>query len=397
MKKDKIDNIALNEFIHLSNKVLKIFLFLLAISLVLITTYVIKEWQIFTFIKTILVVISPVFIGFIIAWLLDPLATKLSKKMPRVLACILSYLLMIVLITLIIILVVPSFGSGIGEIVNTLPKIVDNLKNIITDFFDNFKDNALIFNYKKDILTNMETMAKNFTETFPQTMFDIVKKLLSGGTNFVLGLMIGFYLLFDFNKFQGHVLSLLPNRWHKNAKDLMKRINGKLRNYLQGVLIVMLLVFFTQSIGLALAGLKAPIVFALFCAITDIIPYVGPWIGGVPAVIIGFAASPMTGVLTLISIIVCQTLENNFYQPLIMGKTMQLHPVTIMLGLLLFSYFFGMIGMIVATPVIAVLKIIFEFIDEKTSFWKTLQDYSNTIKEETMTKKSTNKKRVKES
>ena len=187
--------------------------------------------------------------------------------------------------------------------------------------------------------------------------------------------MIGFYLLFDFKKFQSHILSLLPHSWHENAVDLMQRINGKLRSYVQGVLIVMLLVFVTQSIGLTLAGLKAPIVFAIFCAITDIIPYIGPWIGGIPAVVVGFTVSPMTGVLTLISIIVCQLLENNFYQPLIMGKTMKLHPVTIMIGLLIFSYFFGMIGMIVATPVIASLKLIFEFIEEKTAIWKKLHSY----------------------
>lgn len=74
---------------------------------------------------------------------------------------------------------------------------------------------------------------------------------------------------------------------------------------------------------------------------------------------------PIVGICCTISIIVVQLLENNFYQPLIMGHTMKLHPVTIMLGLLLFQHFFGIIGMIVATPVIAALKIIVTFIDEK--------------------------------
>ena len=135
----------------------------------------------------------------------------------------------------------------------------------------------------------------------------------------------------------------MPRRWHRNAKDLMSRINGKLRSYVGGVLLVMFLVFITQSIGLSLAGLKAPFLFALFCAITDVIHYIGPWIGGAPAVIVGFTTEPMVGIFCLVSVIVCQVLENSFYQPLIMGKTMKIHPVTIMLGLLLFNYFFGMI------------------------------------------------------
>ena len=111
--------------------------------------------------------------------------------------------------------------------------------------------------------------------------------------------------------------------------------------------------------------LKAPLIFALFCALTDVIPYFGPYIGAIPAVIVGFAVSPITGICSIVAILVVQLLENNFYQPLIMGHTMKLHPVTIMLGLLIFQHFFGIIGMIVATPVIAAGKVIFTYLDEK--------------------------------
>ena len=115
--------------------------------------------------------------------------------------------------------------------------------------------------------------------------------------------------------------------------------------------------------------MEAPILFALFCAVTDIIPYFGPYIGAIPAIIVGFSISPFTGICCIISILVVQLLENNFYQPLIMGHTMQLHPVTIMVGLLLFQHFFGILGMVVATPCIACIKIIFNFILEKTDLF----------------------------
>ena len=145
----------------------------------------------------------------------------------------------------------------------------------------------------------------------------------------------------------------------------MERLNDSLRDYIQGLLLIMLLVFVTQAIGLTLVGLKAPLIFALFCALTDIIPYFGPYIGAVPVIVVAFATSPITGICSIIAILVVQTLENNFYQPLIMGHTMKLHPVTIMLGLLIFGHFFGIIGMIVATPVIAAGKVIFTYLDEK--------------------------------
>ena len=186
--------------------------------------------------------------------------------------------------------------------------------------------------------------------------------------------MIGFYLLYDFDKVNNRLYSFLPNDWKEGYKELTHRINTSLRSYVQGVLLVMLLVFLTQSIGLTLAGLEAPILFALFCALTDIIPYFGPYIGAIPAIIVGFTISPITGVFVIISILVVQLLENNFYQPLIMGHTMELHPVTIMLGLLIFQHFFGIIGMVIATPVIACLKVFVKFFNEKFGWMEKITE-----------------------
>ena len=199
----------------------------------------------------------------------------------------------------------------------------------------------------------------------PKYLLTASKAIISGGFNFLLGLMVGFYLLYDFHRFSELIKKSMPEKLKDGYLDLTNRINTSLRSYVQGVLLIMLLVFITQSIGLTLAGMEAPMLFALFCAVTDIIPYFGPYIGGIPAVIVGFTISPITGLCVLISIVVVQLLENNFYQPLIMGHTMKLHPVTIMIGLLIFEHFFGILGMVVATPVIAIGKVFLLFINER--------------------------------
>ena len=395
-KSNELDYKAINKFFYTSNNLLKFVLVLVIILAILLTTYLIKEWNILSIIGTILSVISPVFIGFVIAWLLDPLATKFSKKMPRVLSCILTYLIIFGSITLILAFTVPTFSSGISDIVSVVPDIVDNVQDFTEDFLGNLGDSKQIESYKDTLLTRIEEVGSNLVNTLPNAILNFGRGFVSGATNIILGLMIGFYLLFDFRKFQGHLLSIIPKDWHKGAKDLMRRINGKLRSYVGGVLLIMLLVFITQSIGFSLAGLSAPFLFALFCAITDVIPYIGPWIGGAPAVIVGFTIDPMVGVFCLISVVVCQLLENNFYQPLIMGKTMKLHPVTIMLGLLLFNYFFGMIGMIVATPLIATIKIIFEFIMENTTLGEKFSNYQENNKK-TVKEKSTEDNLIEES
>ena len=397
-KDNGLDYKTINKFFYTSNNLLKFVYVLVIVLAILLLTYLVKEWKFISILGTFLSVISPVFIGFVIAWLLDPLATIFSKKMPRVLACILTYLIIFGGIILILVLTVPTFSSGISDIVSIVPEIVDDAQDFTTDFLENLGDSSQIESYKNTLLNKIEEVGGNLVNTLPNSIWNLGKGFVSGAANIILGIMIGFYLLFDFRKVEGHVLSIIPSSWHKGTKDLMSRINGKLRSYVQGVLLIMLLVFITQCIGFSLAGLSAPFLFAIFCAITDVIPYIGPWIGGAPAVIVGFTMDPMTGVFCLISVLVCQLLENNFYQPLIMGKTMKLHPVTIMLGLLIFNYFFGIIGMIVATPLIATIKIIFGFIIEHTEFGEKFSNYQeNNKKKKTVTEKSTKDNLIKES
>lgn len=368
-RKDKeVDISSLNDILSTGKKLVQIGYIMAIIALVLLVTYLVKEWHALRFVGEFLAVISPIFIGLIIAWLLDPLVKILQgKKVPRILACILVYLLFIDILFLIVALLIPAMGSQVKDFIGNIPDLVNDFKQffngIIADLTRTFDYD---FSSVKDHLYHtIETFGVNLSTRIPDMAISFVSGIVSGGVSFFLGLMIGFYMLFDFDKLNRSFISFLPRGWRKGASELSVRLNESLRSYVQGVLLVMTLVFITQAIGLTISGLQAPLVFAFFCALTDIIPYFGPYIGAVPILLVGFMTDPIVGICCTISIIVVQLLENNFYQPLIMGHTMKLHPVTIMLGLLLFQHFFGIIGMIVATPVIAALKIIATFIDEK--------------------------------
>jgi len=367
--KDKeLDYDNLNSIIKTGNRLVKLFFYMTIITVILLGTYLIKEWDLLKFIKEFLVVISPIFIGFIIAWLFEPLVTKMQKKkIPRLLGCILVYLGIISVLFLIIYIFIPSLITEVKDFVKVAPNIYEELSNFVLNIIKRFDTNGYvnITNLKSELTRWISNYGMSIASDLPKYILSIGKAIISGGISFVLGLMVGFYLLYDFNKVNGFIFNNLPERLKDGYKDLTHRINTSLRSYVQGVLLVMVLVFITQSIGLTIAGIEAPILFALFCAVTDIIPYFGPYIGGIPAVIVGFTMSPITGICVLISIVIVQLLENNFYQPLIMGHTMKLHPVTIMIGLLIFEHFFGILGMVVATPVIACLKVLVVFLDEK--------------------------------
>ncbi len=364
----EIDITSLNQILRTGKKLINIGFFMAIISLVLLGTYLIKEWNILTILGEIISVVSPIFIGLLIAWLFEPLVSKLEKKrIPRLAGCILVYILIIGLLFGVSYLFLPSLLGQVKDFIGVVPGIIEDLTKSAMKIMSTMDPNGLvnIQDLTKEITSALSTFGMSIVSDIPKYIVSISKGIISGGLNFVLGLMIGFYLLFDIHKVNSLITKIIPKDWVEPYNDLAKRINTSLRSYVQGVLTIMLIVFITQTIGLTLAGLEAPIVFALFCALTDIIPYFGPYIGGIPAVIVGFTISPITGICVLIAIVIVQLLENNFYQPLIMGHTMKLHPVTIMLGLLIFQHFFGILGMVIATPVIASLKVLFGFINEK--------------------------------
>ena len=384
-KDKKLDIEGINDIISISKKILRVGFTVTVIAVVALILYLLRTLNVFGIIRELLIVISPVFIGLILAWLFDPIVTSLTnKKIPRIVSCILVYLVFFGLLTLLIVIMMPSFINQIKDFIGTIPNIIVDAKHFISNIVNNFSTNHDIdlTSVKATIFANLESFSTGLTTNLPNYLVNVLKSLVSGGMFVILGIMIGFYMLYDFNKVNVALIELMPKSWRKNAKDLGSRINHSLREYVMGVLTVMFLVFITQSVALTVIGLKAPLVFALFCALTDVIPYFGPYIGAIPAVIVGFTISPITGIFCIVAIVIVQILENNFYQPLIMGHAMKLHPVTIMLGLLIFQHFFGIIGMIVATPVVATLKVIFTFIDEKIDVMKKIKGEKNISEDE---------------
>lgn len=392
-KDNEIDITSLNVILKTGKKLINIGYFMAILALIILGTFLLKEWKILVFIKEFLIVISPIFIGILIAWLFDPFVRKLQeKKIPRVIGCIISYLILFGVLFFICYLFIPSLVGQIKDFIKVAPTIFEELTTFVTGLISRFDSNNLINikEFKKQITEVISNYGASIVSELPKYLLSVGKSLISFGVNFVLGLMIGFYLLFDFDKFNENICEFLPKSWRNDYNELTQRINTSLRSYVQGVLLVMLLVFITQSIGLTLAGMEAPMLFALFCAVTDIIPYFGPYIGAIPAIIVGFTISPITGICVIISIVVVQLLENNFYQPLIMGHTMQLHPVTIMLGLLIFQHFFGILGMVIATPVIACIKVLLLFINEKLGLFDMINGEDNKSSDKTLEKEKLN-------
>ena len=383
-KKDSIDIEKINEGVLLLNKILKILFVTLVIAVVMLVTFVFKEWKVFTFIKVLLKVLTPFFIGLIIAWLFNPIVKFLCKhKFTRVSATIFVYIIFLAILVIFTIYSVPTITNQLNEFLNIIPQLSKNATDLIDKICEFFSPilNGDTANVKQELYNTVVTIAKDVTITLPDRIITIISALVSGIGTVFIGLFIGLYMLIDFDSVSKVLINMLPAKFREDARNLMDVSNKTLVNYIQGILLTTTLVWFGNSIGFSIAGLKASFLFAFFAGVTNIIPYVGPYIGGVPAALVGFTQGTPTGIMVIISLVVVQLLDNVIFTPLVQSKGLKLHPVTIIIGLLVFGHFFGIVGMIFAVPIIATLKTIFKYFNDKYEFIKLNEEIENEVKE----------------
>lgn len=378
-KKDKIDVNGVNEMVKTGSKILNLFYVVMVFLIVIGVIFLCKILNLFPILFNILSVISPFFIGFIIAWLLNPVVNKLSDKgMRRGWATALVYLVLAVIIYLFCLAIIPALVDQINEMAKLVPELLVNIKELVNDIFYKLSEatNIDMSSVKLEFIKYLENFSLNLTTDLPSKLVSIVQGLISGVGKFLIAVVIGFYLLLNFNNVNKLVLSIIPKKYKYDAEKLTSNISDVLFGFVNGTFIDSMVLLLINIIGFSLIGLNAPVLFAVFCVITNIIPYIGPYIGGIPAILVGFTQSPLVGTLTLIFIIAAQSIEGNFLHPIIMGKKMDLHPVTIVISLLIFEHFFGIMGMVVATPIVAVIKVIYVFLDEKFDFFGYSKDKS---------------------
>ena len=357
----------LNEVISTSKKILKLLYLLIIVIGAYLMLIVIKELGILEVLLSILQILSPLFLGIIIAWLLNPFVKWLeTKKIKRVIGTAIAYVILVACIFLLIKAILPLIYTQTIDLVDNFPNIFARFKDWTDNFFSNF--NSSIINADKisiSMFGKLDEFSKSLSTTLPTIIINSISALISSIGTFVIGMVIGFYLLLSCDNLSTSIIDFIPRRYRKNIKKLFRNINQALRNYVNGALIDALVVFIVSSTAFAIIGLKAPLLFGLFCGIMNVIPYAGPYIGGAPAVIVGFSQGIGVGIAILISIIIIQLIEGNVLQTLIISKTTKLNPVVIIIGLLIFGHFFGIIGMLLSTPIISVIKVIITYVDDK--------------------------------
>ena len=380
-KKNELDTNGLNEIIYLGKNILKLSFIILIIGIVLAGTILLKELGVFKFIGSVLNVLAPLFIGFIVAWLFAPLVDKMTKKgMSRIFASMIVYVVFIAFLMVFFRIFIPIIYNELNELIKTLPSITGKITDFINNTFDKIDSEAFnIEAIKTNILDAITNYGTSISSNLPTTIVSIMSNLVSGLGTIFFGLIIGLYMLFDFDNVTNLLLKVIPVKHQVEVASLVEKIGSEVRKCVNGTLLVACMVFVCDTIGFSIIGLKSALLFGLFCGITDLIPYIGPYLGTAVATVVGLTQNPLIGLGVFIIACVVQLIESYVLQPIVMSKATNLHPVVIICGLLIFGHFFGIVGMVLASPIMSVIKVIFEFIIEKFELFQRNRDEEKAI------------------
>ncbi|EAC7757709.1 AI-2E family transporter [Listeria monocytogenes] len=307
-------------------------------------------------------VAAPIILAGISYYLFNPIIDWLEKhRWKRGWAIALLYLVIIGLIILLFSFVIPAVKDQIVSLFKSFPGYWDQ----ITQKFDEFSRSSLFDQIKDKLNTNMSDIMKTLSTkgtSVINSAISSIGSIVGTVTEVVLAIvttpLVLFYLLKDGKKLPDFLLKMLPVNGRAHTRQVLGEANHQISSYIRGQIIVSLCIGILLFIGYLIIGLPYALTLAIIAACTSIVPYLGPAIAITPAIIIAIVTSPWLLIKLIIVWCVVQLLEGKFISPQVMGKTLKVHPITILFVILVAGNLFGVLGVIFAVPGYAVLKVI---------------------------------------
>ncbi|EED2285536.1 AI-2E family transporter [Listeria monocytogenes] len=307
-------------------------------------------------------VAAPIILAGISYYLFNPIIDWLEKhKWKRGWAIALLYLVIIGLLILLFSFVIPAVKDQIVSLFKSFPGYWDQ----ITQKFDEFSRSSLFDQLKDKLNTNMSDIMKTLSTkgtSVINSAISSIGSIVGTVTEVVLAIvttpLVLFYLLKDGKKLPDFLLKMLPVNGRARTRQVLGEANHQISSYIRGQIIVSLCIGILLFIGYLIIGLPYALTLAIIAACTSIVPYLGPAIAITPAIIIAIVTSPWLLIKLIIVWCVVQLLEGKFISPQVMGKTLKVHPITILFVILVAGNLFGVLGVIFAVPGYAVLKVI---------------------------------------
>ncbi len=292
--------------------------------------------------------------GFI-TYLLHPVIEWLYKKnYPRWLAILLIYTLFFGGIGYLVYQSIPVAMKQMEQFNKDIPELVDQYEAWTTKIHDGTEHFPTIIHEKVE--QSIREVEK-YVSVFISTIFDGAKSSLTSMMVLIMIPFITFYMLKDFKDIKKALVHITPERWHEPGAAFFHDVDGTLGGYIRGQLLIGAIIGSIATVGFWFMGMDYSLLLGVIIGITDFIPFFGPLIGSLPALLLAATISWKMLLFVAIFILVIQFLEGNILSPFIVGKSLHMHPIIIMLALVLGEELFGFVGLIIGIPLWAVLTI----------------------------------------
>lgn len=330
----------------LENKIFRYIILGVVLLATFYSVYVIRE-VVYTFLVG----------GLVAYFLFRPVGYLERKGLKRIWGIVIIYLVAIALLALIMWLAIPRLLKELSEVAALLPAYAAQVQEFSA------RINNLHLPGKLDGMVHENTLRiENY-------IYGLLKDFVSGIYGFfskaliiIFAPILAVYIINDWEKIREAFLKLLPPTGRRDLTMLLARIDSVLIEYLKGHLFVSTLVGIFTGLSALIIGVDFALVIGIIAGISNLVPYFGPILGGIPAVVLALLQSGRAGLYMLIAIILIQQLESNLITPKIIGERLGMHPLIIVFALLVGGELLGILGMLIAVPLTAALRIILSYL-----------------------------------
>ncbi|MHB1346797.1 MAG: AI-2E family transporter [Candidatus Humimicrobiaceae bacterium] len=309
--------------------------------------------------------ILPLLIGIIIAYILIPLVKLLRKKMRKIFAVAITYIFFLAIIFVLLFFIIPLVIEQFKIFIGRIPAYLEGITAFLNSFL---KNNTMLKNLENIIGTGtIPSDSKEITQyildgfklgninifqsatTVTITVFNVL-------LNFLVGPVLGFYILKDTDIIVSTFMKIIPPKYKYQSAILIGKINNVFGKYVRGQLIISLIIGVLCTIVLLILRVDFAVLLGFSAGLFNIIPFLGPVIGAIPAALTALYISPLKALLVVILFIAIQQIDNYFISPNIMKHQVGVHPGVIIFSLIAGGAIFGLFGLLLAVPTVAIIQ-----------------------------------------
>lgn len=325
----------------LIKKIKNILFFLIAILLII---YLLDILGVIKFISGLIKSIFPIFIALFISVCMESVISKFIKKgYSRKKVAIISYITLLAILIGFLAIFIPPFIRQMGIFIETLPSLFNELESLISKIGINFNSS--------NILGNL------------QIRIDKIINYFSNGFSFFVSIGIGvsaaFFITYDYDNIKEKIKSHIPKIIKEETIYFFSKYIPFFSKYMYSLLIDSVITFVISFVLFMIFKVEYSLIGALIITITNLIPFIGPLLGIIPLVVIGYSVSTYFAIISLVVVLLVQLVESNIIQPIVFNNVIKLHPIEGMIGVLIFSYLFGAVGMIFSPLLVVAFKLLF--------------------------------------